>query len=365
MGKITTGGRRRGLTAAGAVVLLVGLAGACASEADAGDYADLMTDAGDRDGPAGGQARTLAQASERSASEAYRVTVSMRMHVAVDGEPELALDAELASGEVDGDRFEMHMDLAEMTAGMGGDASGLPGADASLDMAGDREVAYLRASGFGALADEMGGNAPAALIAELDDLGDRWGRVELSEVEGLSPDDMPGVLGGTGAGSPQDTLAALAATEGAQAEDLGTDEIDGVTVHGTRFTLPFDELVGEGGAAGLPGAEGLDPGDLPAGEQEAFDDMLAAFLDADVPVEAWVDDDGYVRRIAYEFDMGALFAEQFGDLAEAAGETVPTMTMGSTMDFTDYGDPGIEIEFPDDADTVDITDTFAAIVEGD
>ena len=248
MANSVTGRRGRRLTAVGAAALLVGLAGACASEADPGDYADVMTDAG---GPASGQARALAQASERSASEAYRVTVSMRMHAEFDGEPELAIDAELASGEVDGDRYEMHMDLDETMAGMGGEGSGMPGADASLDMAGDSEVAYLRASGLGDLADAMGEDAEATWMADLDELGDRWGRIDLSEVDGLSPGAMTGVLGGTGGGSPQDMLAALAATDGAQAEDLGTDEIDGVTVHGTRFTLPFDQLVGDDVAADM------------------------------------------------------------------------------------------------------------------
>ncbi len=360
MATSTTGGRPRRLTALGAVALLVALAGACASEADPDDYADLMTDAGDREGGAGDtRARALAQASEQSASEAYRVTASLRINAAFDGEPEMAIDSELASGEVDGDRRAMHMDLGRFMDGLAGPVSDMPGSDASLDMVGDREVVYMRGSGLGELADVIGDEAGAEWMREL---GDRWGRVDLGEFEGASAGVLTGALGA--GGSPQDTLAALAgATDAAQTEDIGSDEIDGMTVHGTRFTLPLSEVLGDAAATGM--SEGVDPDETSPEELQAFDDVAVAFLGSDVPVEAWVDDDGYVRRIGYEIDMGAILAEEFGDLAEAAGEPLPTMTMGSTMDFTDYGDPGISIEFPDDADTVDVTDTFADMLAGD
>ncbi len=98
-------------------------------------------------------------------------------------------------------------------------------------------------------------------------------------------------------------------------------------------------------------------------DEEELADFAVAML-GEIPVEAWVDDDGYVRRIGYELDMGADVRRRSATPPRGPARRCRRSTMGSSLDFTDYGDPGIEVEFPDEADTVDVTDAFAAIVQG-
>jgi hypothetical protein len=364
MGMATT----RRATALAAVAALALAGAACASEADPDDYADVITDAGE-DAGAGTQA--LASAADRSAGEAYRVTVSMQMDVSGAGPDEdVSVDADLLTGEVDGEAYETHIDmsaaLTDLEASGGGPmGSGeLAGQDLTMDMVGDAEVAYIRAPLFAELGDVEAAEEEGFSVtddpeafAQLADLGDRWGRIDIAEIEGLDPGAMAGPLTGNGMSDPQAMLDALG--EGTEAEDLGTDEIDGVEVHGTGFRLSYSDLLGE--AMNAPGGSSEGPGGM---DEEELADFAGAML-GDIPVEAWVDGDGYIRRISYQLDMTPMF-EAFGGPDDGGGdEDMPdSFTMGVSLDFTDYGDPGIEVEFPDEADTVDVTDAFASIVQG-
>jgi hypothetical protein len=375
MGKATT--RRTAVLATVAAVALVGAA--CASEADPDEYADVITDASDQDaagesatGDAGASSQALASAADQSAAEAYRLTVSMRLEVSGAGPDEdVSVDADLMTGEFDGVAYETHVDMgtaiAQMNASAGGsgtDTDEFDGMDLTMDIVGDDEVAYIRAPIFAELGDVEAAEDEgfsvtddAEAFAELAELGDSWGRIEVTEIEGLAPGDMTGALSGGGMGDPMQMLDTLG--QGSDPEDIGTDEIDGVEVEGTGFRLSFSDLAGDQ-AMGSSGSGGMD-------EEEAAEFADAMF--GDIPVEAWVDGDGYVRRISYEIDMSAMF-EAFGEFGEGEGEgsgnDMPdTFTMGATVDFTDYGDPGIEIEFPDDADTVDVADAFASVIEDD
>lgn len=365
----------RRATALATMAALALIGAACAGEADPDEYADVITDArtddrtGDRatGGASDTGTRALASAADQSAAEAYRVTASMQMDVSGAGLDEgLSVDADLLTGEVDGEAYETRMDLGaaladmEASAGGGSGSGGLDGIDLTTDIVGDAEVAYIRAPIFAELGDVEAAEREgfpltddAEAFGELADLGDRWGRIEVTEIEGLAPGDMTGALTGGGMADPQEMLDTLG--QGTDAESLGTDEIDGVEVEGTGFRLSYSELVGDQ-AVGAAGSGAMD-------EEEMAD--FADAMPGDIPVEAWVDGDGYVRRISYALDMTPMF-EAFGDVDDTGGdEEMPdTFTMGVSVDFTDYGDPGIEIEFPDEADTIDVTEAFASIVQG-
>lgn len=367
MGMATT--RRATALATVAALALVGAA--CASEADPDEYADVITDARADDrataGSVDASTQALASAADQSAAEAYRVTVSMQMEVSGAGPDEdVSVDADLLTGEVDGESYETHMDLgaaiADMEASVGGGPGSdeLEGKDLTMDMVGDAEVAYIRAPMFAELGDVEAAEDEGFSVtddpeafAQLAELGDRWGRIDVAEIEGLAPGDVAGAFTGGETSDPTEMLDALG--EGTDAEDLGTDEIDGVEVEGTGFRLSFSDLVGD------QAMSGSGPGAMDEEDVAGFADALLG----DIPVEAWVDGDGYVRRITYDFDMTPMF-EAFGGPDEGGDDEMPDeFTMGVSLDFTDYGDPGIEIEFPDDADTVDVTDAFASIVQGD
>jgi hypothetical protein len=76
-----------------------------------------------------------------------------------------------------------------------------------------------------------------------------------------------------------------------------------------------------------------------------------AINDITVPVEVWVDPDGLVRRVSFEF--------RFGEITEVPGPEPRSYRPDAafTVDLFDYGDESIDVELPTDA--VDITDPFA------
>jgi hypothetical protein len=132
----------------------------------------------------------------------------------------------------------------------------------------------------------------------------------------------------------------------------GTDVIDGTQVNGLAANLTLGEMLE---------AQGVDPeafvnqmrasaGGGPGGAPPGFDRLIESFVEMEIPHEVWVDGTGYVRRISCEMDM----ARVLSDMLPAGG--LREMSIGSTMDFSDYGDENIEIESP--ADTVDVTDAF-------
>ncbi len=211
MGRATT---TRRATALAAVAALALAGAACASEADPDDYADVITDAGE-DAGAGTQA--LASAADRSAAEAYRVTVSMQMDVSgAEPDEDVSVDADLLTGEVDGEAYETHIDMAAALADLeasGGGPMGsgeLAGQDLTMDMVGDAEVAYIRAPIFAELGDVQAAEDEGFSVtddpeafAQLAELGDRWGRIDLTEIEGLDPGAMSGPLTGNGMADPR------------------------------------------------------------------------------------------------------------------------------------------------------------------
>ena len=91
--------------------------------------------------------------------------------------------------------------------------------------------------------------------------------------------------------------------------------------------------------------------------RNADPDALAALaermLDTEMPVEVWVDGEGYVRRISQEVDLLELLG--WGYLL-ATENPLDEYTLGATTDFADYGDETIAVELP--SDSVDATDIF-------
>jgi hypothetical protein len=354
----TTGWYGRWPAIAG-VALVVGMGAACATEADPEALDEVVAEGGE---VGAGSASFLAQAAERSSAEPYRMSVSMSMSMSgMDDEASesYGFDGVVLTGAQDGDAYELHMDMGGPMAEMGfGDSEAPPLDELSMDMVGDAETAYVRAPIFADLA-QLGTEDDVVddWMLEVGELGDRWGRIDLTALDGASAEEFQTTMAGPGMGDPQAMLDVLA--DAAETEDLGTDEIDGVEVHGTRFVVSADEVFGGEGASGYVPVE---PGEDDS--TETAETFAMSFL-GDVPFEAWVDGDGYVRRLSYEIDMGEALAG-IGEIADEGGPPEGfSMVMGSTIDFSDYGDPTIEITFPDEADTVDITPAFERMAEGD
>ena len=360
------------------VVAALASASACATRADEdpllGAAADETGEAGDTTTTTEGEggtgevqatARALAQASERSTGEAHRFEMSMSMHAVGTG-PGERIDAEapLMTGEQDGARYEVHMDMGqwidEMMSSMPPEAGRNPlaGLDMTMDMAGDEQTFYIRAPMFAELADEAPPGADTGALDDLAVLGDQWGRVDIDELGGFSLSEVQGSVGGPGGSDPRVMLDLVAGA--GDAEDLGADQIDGTPVTGTRAQISLGAMLE---------AQGVDPEQFSnqisanlgvgPGTNVHPDELAERYLAIEIPFEVWVDDAGYVRRVSYEMDLLEMAGPSVDEGFGSGGTT--EFTMGTTMDFSGYGDESIAVDFPPDA--VDVTDAYREMLE--
>jgi hypothetical protein len=309
--------RRRGRAMALSMLAVVGVgATACAQEADPADFAveDIEYEAT----PA-----YLTASADRSQAQPYR----MEMRQSLAGGDEVVVE----TGEWDGERFHLRQDLAAQFGPL------LPAdvdTDLTIETAGDDSTLYVRMPVLAALEDLTSGFAITPFGDLIDRLGTGWGRVDLAELA----DVMPG-LGDAASplGTHMPQLFVDAVANARDVEELGRDEIRGVAVDGLAAEVPFARLLG---------AQGTASGDV--------------LNDITVPIEAWVDDSGLVRRVKFGIHRD--------DLAGALGQENDPVTMPSfpvdvdyTLDLFDYGDESIDVELPPDA--IDVTDAYRQMFE--
>ena len=350
---------RRTRRAAGCLLALAVLATgavACAQDGDDDitveeiDGGDGQTDGGTGGGAAAEFAATaefLKETATRSADESHRIEARIGLGDVADGAPPAM------TGEVDGASSHVRMDLGvimeEMSAGMGlGDVGDVFGdTDMTMETITDGETMYIRAPFFAELGDMMPtGSTPGA--SELAALGDGWGSVSIDGLGEVLPDDVAASIAGQQSFNPRAAVEMMENTEGV--EDIGTQEIDGVTQRGLRAQVTFADLIRTSGSDPDVFAEAAGAG---AADVEAAMDEL---LQTRMPIEVWIDDAGYLRTLSYTLSMG--------DIIDAAGGGalgIGEMDFVYVVSFSDYGG---EFTFVTPSDATDITSAFAEIYAG-
>ena len=194
---------------------------------------------------------------------------------------------------------------------------------------------------------------PPATAETLTELGvdEAWYVAE--PVPGVDPmSDVMGSGGGVMCAFPQmldappgdcdllgETGAFLEAAS--EPEIVGREDVRGVEATRVRFQVSLLDLVGE--------ALGMEPDDGESSEAGAFDDtasdpfaegldQIFGFLDAGFEVDAWIDDESLIRRLA--FDLASMFAGLAGD---DAGAQMPSSLV--TLEFYDF-DADISVDAP-------------------
>ena len=165
--------------------------------------------------------------------------------------------------------------------------------------------------------------------AELPDDAE-WVSFDLSEVTEGSGIDLGG-LASQGANDPTNALDALEGVSRRTVVEVGDEEVRGVST--THYTATID--MEEAYQAAQDAAEEAGT-DGPIIDEEQFDEFVAAYGDAPVETDIWIDDDGLVRRQTM--------------VIEVMGQD-----MTQTMEFFDYGEP-VEVDIPADDESVDISD---------
>lgn len=284
---------------------------------------------------------------KRSTEDAFRFEMTMSMAVD-DGGEGLDIEVPFLTGAQDGERFRAEMNLGAMAEQMGeavdpGDLP--PGFDMGIEMVGDAETMYIRAPMFAALATEPlpSDGLPPQMTAAFEafaEMGDRWGRVDLSALGDIAPDQVRSSVSSGQGMDPMALFEILAGTD--DVDDLGRSEVDGEPVHGLAAQVSLRELME---------AQGTDPEDL-AQQVAGTDEFPEAVFDTEMSIEVWIDDDGLVRRLAFAYGP---------ELFEATDE-FEGAEFGFSFDFFDYGEP-VDIEFPDPSETVDVTEAFTTLAE--
>ena len=248
-------------------------------------------------------------------------------------------NVELAPGFEFSTSFESDADgdlavLLELPPGMDPEFPG--GAEAEMRYVGG--VVYVR---------------PPATAETLTELGVDEAWYVAKPVPGADPmSDVMGSGGGVMCAFPQmldappgdcdllgETGAFLEAAS--EPEIVGREDVRGVEATRVRFQVSLLDLVGE--------ALGMEPDDGETSEAGAFDDtasdpfaegldQIFGFLDAGFEVDAWIDDESLIRRLA--FDLASMFA---GLAGEDAGAQMPSSLV--TLEFYDF-DADISVDAP-------------------
>lgn len=279
-------------------------------------------------------AEELAAAAERSANTSYR----FEMLMTVTGLPMFEIDGPLASGEFTGKRMHMRMDLGVVFAslldmpGAPPEVQELRDADLTMEMILDGTDIYVRAPFFATLAEMMGPEAGSFEV--FAELGDGWGYVDLTRLEGTELGDITEAVGGMG-GDPLSFFALL--SDIGKTEQLGSETIRGVESVGVRAHVDFGELMEVQGA----------PVDLPAGDLENLANVT-------FPIDVWVGSDGYISRVAFTFDSETMAqAAEDSDIDEPALDMLGEFEMTMAMEMFDYADPAIVVEPPTEFTDID------------
>lgn len=295
------------------------------------------------------EAGYLAGAAEQSRATAHRFELEWR----TEHSGELAwLNDQftyILHGEQHGDRYSMLMDFTEMVADHtphrpdGPSPGELEELDTTfIEIVGDGDVLFVRAPVLAMMAEsfsmgQLPDDDPVAVLR------DGWGRVDLSLDDPGTVADLQEELGGAPAGDPGELLRLVASAD--DVRESGDDRIRDVTAHGLVGAVSLGDLQEHGGVdlrGSLADMTGRAGGDLEALWNEVRADTL--------PVEVWIDDDGYVRRFFYTVDLPSVLASH-----EVPVEREGPVTSVSAELF-DYGDESIDIRFP--TDWVDITVWF-------
>lgn len=255
----------------------------------------------------------------------------------------------LMTGEIDGDDYHMLMDLGPMMtemADMMGETmpSEIADTDLTMEMAGDPEELYLRAPMFASL----GGPTEPGAAGEFVGLGDGWGHVDVAALGDLVPGDVAAAMGGQGI-DPQAVVDMMQSA--GDVEDLGEGDVRGTAVHG---------LSAEVAMADLMEASGQDPEAVAAAAGPGEGEAIGELYDMTTAIEVWIDDDGYLRRMAFGYGMDEIaeaMAEDPGDLGQLG---LGDMRFSYVMDMFDYG---TAVDFEPPADAIDITDAYAALLQ--
>lgn len=293
--------RRTGGAAAVVLALALGATG-CSATADDGA---VQVEAGSFQGR--GAAQRLGRAAQATIEVTTLQVAATTSISGFSGRGDVSVSTEGAV-DLDAGRARLAVDAGDALGGLGRLAD-----LGHLEAIADGGSVYLRSEALSRLADADG----------------KWLKVD---ADGLTGGRFGEVLG------PQQldpsAFLDLLTDVGAPVTELGTEDVRGVSTTHVEAEVTFAQV--------------LD--DLPAERRERLESLLdglavgAADLPP-VPVEAWVDADGLVRKLSLTVDLGAGKA--------TADRGLGDLVVTETVELFGFGEP-VDIQVPDPADVADV-----------
>jgi hypothetical protein len=175
---------------------------------------------------------------------------------------------------------------------------------------------------------------PALATAQLP-TAKPWIRIDLSEVSESSGVNF-GALSQTSSSDPSHALQYLLGAA-SDATKVGTETVRGAHTTHYRLTLDLNKAAQR----------------LPEQARPSYKEITQALGQSTLPAEAWVDDQGLVRKIEMMIDLSK--SSVFG------GKGVQLMgTLTETVEFFDFGVP-VEVSPPPDSETTDFRQLLAGL----
>lgn len=262
---------------------------------------DIKIESGSFEGT-GGAVFLNKAAQATSAVDSQKIWMEMK----VAGIPEIGEMSIIAEGAVDNQTGLSHMTM-DMSSVFGQlEGAGMPADAGTMEMIVDGDTTYMKSS----------------LFSMLGDSSKPWMKMDTAD------------QGSVTSGTPSDPRAFLdyLKSTGSEIEELGTEEVRGVATTHIRTVLDTEEI--------MANAPAEDQADM----QKQLDELGGSF--PQIPLEAWVGEDGMVRRISMDFDFSTI------DDADLGGAS-----MTITIEMYDFGKP-VDIKIPDASQVSDF-DTSA------
>lgn len=280
--------------------------GACGSSSNPAAPKPGEVSTGTPDGD-GGTLQGLMLASASKVAEA--ATSRFELEMTMPG-PAGPFDVR-SSGAVDNASGLMSMEL---------DLAGLqiPGGDGTTTALFDGESFYYR--------------FPAALQAAFG--GKEWVRMGLDTLSGVGGFDLEAVVEQFKQSDPT-TNVALMAGAATDIEEVGTEEVRGVSTRHFTMTVDLERAVAN----------------APERVREAVAQMVTSMGTSSYPAEIWIADDGLPRRLVYSLDLSQ---------AQVPGAQAASGQVDIRMELFDFG-ADVDVDVPPAADTADLADLFGRL----
>jgi hypothetical protein len=156
----------------------------------------------------------------------------------------------------------------------------------------------------------------------------------------LDPSALPKQAGGVGAAAAINPAAILAAIKDAvSVDEVGPDTVDGADATHYRATIDLVKL--------LPSIAEISPDQPTDAEMQEAKDQLAKLGLETLPIELWVDGDGYLKQIQFSLDLSTIAPDR------------PGSSFSLTLTLSEIGED-ISIDVPPASQVTDLTDLLGS-----